>query len=488
MKKKITQFLYTFATAITTAALLLSLVPSSVYAATNTLHISVTPASPYNVGASLTATVWTNIEAPANPGAVSGTLIFPANLLQVTSTSITGTAYGNPSIAPGNGSVDFSGSINPGPQGFKKVFSVSFLTKGGGSGALSFSPGSTINNSVTVRNSLGFAVNSPTPAPVVSTPPPAPVVSTPPPAPVATPPPATEVKDNTTEDESGVIKDVAALPAYDKATVTWKHAREQANTTLMYGGTRTSMSTKAQVTTQPDGTFSATLIGLKPGLRYYYSIVSVDSAKKESKWDSLVVTKGYPITIDITENDEFAEAAIVRIGSLSRTADQKGTTQFELAAGNYNASITLEDKTTKNVTFSVAAKTIPADGKAPESQRYTFNLVPESSGGISSASLLTFLAILLVSGTVIALGVVGYLAWRRKQYEKSYDDDYVATAAPSVTIDDGYNWQKPDTSLPPAAPSGGSPSQSGVANDGYEEPKDMFEEAKEREDQRNNPS
>lgn len=492
MKKKFTKFLYTFATAIATGALLLSLVPSSVFAATNTLHISVSPASPYNINASFTATVWTNVEAPTNPGTVSGTLLFPANLLQVTSTSITGSAYGNPAIAPGGGAVDFSGSVNPGPQGFKKVFSVSFQTKAGGSGALSFTSGSTINSSATVRNTLGITVNSPTPSAPPASAPPAPVVSTPPPAPVATPPPASEVKDNTNEDASGVITDVAASPGYDKATVTWKHAREQASTTLIYGGTRTSMTTKAQVTRQPDGTYSAALIGLKPGLRYYYSIASEDSAKKVSKWDSLVVTKGYPITIDVTENDVAAASAIVRIGSLSRTADQKGATQFELAAGNYNATITLEDKTTKNVTFSVAAKAIPADGKAPESQRYTFNLIPDEGAGGASASLLTFIAVLLVSGVVIALGVIGYLAWRRKQYEGSYDNEYVATG-PSVTVDDGYTWkeQTPSTPLPPAT---SDPStehiarQPGAASDDYEEPKDMFEIAKEREDPRNGPS
>jgi hypothetical protein len=492
MKKKFTQFLYTFATAVTTGALLLSLVPSSVFAATNTLHVSVTPASPYNINASFTATVWTNIESPANPGTVSGTLLFPANLLQVTSTSITGSAYGNPAIAPGGGAVDFSGSVNPGPQGFKKVFSVSFQTRTGGSGTLSFTGSSTINNSATVRNSSPFTVNSPTPAPAPTpTPAPTPVVSTPLPTPVATPPPANEVKDNTTEDQSGVITDVAAAPGYDKATITWKHAREQASTNLMYGGTRTSMTTKAQITRQPDGTYSAALIGLKPGLRYYYSISSVDSAKKESKWDSLVVTKGYPITIDITENDAAAASAIVQIGSLSRTADQKGTTQFELAAGNYNATITLEDKTTKNVTFSVAAKTIAADGKTPESQRYTFNLVPDEGGAGGSTSLLTFIAVLLVSGVVIALGVIGYLAWRRKQYEGSYDNDYVATG-PSAVVDDGYNWkeQTSGTSLPPASnPSAEHTArQPGAASDDYEEPKDMFEIAKEHEDPRNGPS
>ena len=163
---------------------------------------------------------------------------------------------------------------------------------------------------------------------------------------------------------------------------------------------------------------------------------------------------------------------------------QEGTVTVELAEGNYNATITTESKTTKTVSFSVTAKEIPTDGKTPASQTYKFNLEATGSSGGGSGSLLTFILVLFGGGAILVLGVLGYLAYRRKQYEGSYGDDYVASG-PSVVVDDGYNWQQqtpvaPTQPLPP--PTQPTTPPPGAAANDYEEPKDMFELAREREE------
>lgn len=491
MKKKILRLLYI---TVAIATVFVSVPLSKTLALGNTLLFSAPPSS-MNIGATFTVSVRAYVEAAASTGQVAGTVIYQPNLVKVIATSPSGSTYGTPAIVVGSSTVGFSGSTTPGPSGLTNVFSITFQAIGAGSANLSFSGDSTINGAPATRNNASFTINNPNPTPTPVTPkpkptPPAPVtptvppVPTPPPAPVATPPTATEVEENTAEDTSGVIEDPTTSSSYDKATVSWRHSKEQASTTLIFGATRTSMTNKAEIVRQSDGSYTATLLGLTPGVRYYYSITSLDAAKKASTWDSVVIAKGYPVILAITESDQVAANAVVRIGSISRTAGKDGNASVELAAGKYSATITTENKVTKTVSFTVVSKTVPTDGKAPESQKYSFNLEGEkSSSGEGGTSILTFLLVLFGGGAVLVMGVLGYLAYRRRQYEGGYADTSYAATGPSVVIDDGYNWQQqtPSAPLPPPPPPPVASGQPNVGSGDYEEPKDMFELARERE-------
>lgn len=501
MKKKLSAFLYIIVAAVTVFA---GVPTPRATALGNALLFSPNNAGTMNVGATFTVNVRAYVESGAPTGQVAGTVLYQPNLVKVIATSASGSTYGTPAIIVGGSTIGFSGSTSPGPSGLTNVFSITFQTVGGGSGSLSFSGDSTINGAPATRNTASYAVNAPAPTPTTPvtpkptptqpTTPVTPTVPTPPPTPVATPPTPTEVEDNTTEDTTGVIEDPTTTVSYNSATVNWKHSKPQESTALIYGATRTSMANKALIVPQGDGSYTATLLGLTPGVRYYYSITSTDANKKTSTWDSVVIAKGYPVTIAVTENEQPSANAVVRIDSVSRTTGKDGNATVELAAGNYNATITTESKITKNVSFTVISKTVPIDGKAPESQKYSFNLESESQEGSGSgnASILTFLLVLFGGGAVIVMGVLGYLAYRRRQYDSGYGDTSYTAAGPSIVIDDGYNWQQQNSASPPSYPYPPSspppppppPPMSGaptVNDTGYEEPKDMFELARERE-------
>lgn len=492
MKIKLAQFM----TLLVAVAVVMASVPlQRVAALSNTLLFSPSSPQQINIGATITVNLKAYVESPSSPGQVAGTVNYPAGILKVVATSTSGSSYGNPAISQASGSVGFSGSINPGPSGLTQILSITFQGVGAGNATLSYSGDSTINSAGANRNTTSITVINPNPTPTpqpqpqptpVTPQPQQPVVPTPPPAAVETPPTPTEVEDNTTEDESGFIQDVSITAGYNQATVTWKHSREATNSALMYGGSRTSVDTKAEATKQPDGSYSAILVGLKPGVRYYFTITSEGADKTTETWDSLVIARGYPVEIAVTENEAIAANATVRIGTVSRTTDKAGLAKIELAEGNYNATITTGNKTVKTVSFSVVSKEVPDNGKAPDSQKYTFNLTSQTSsgGGIGGTSILTFVIVLFIGGAVLVLGVLGYLSYRRRQYEGSYGGEY-KMSGPSVVIDDGYNWQQqtPAAPLPPEQTPPPQPPQppQGKADAGYEEPKDMFELARERE-------
>jgi hypothetical protein len=493
MKQKISEIFYVIVALMT---ILASVPIGQVFAAGNTFLFS--PSSQQmNINDTFTVSAKAYVESAGDPGTVSGTIAYPTNLLRVTATSTSGSSYGNPALSQGSGTLTFSGTSSPGPSGLTQIFTITFQAIGAGTATLSYSADSAINGAPAVRNTGTYTIINPNPTPTPTptptpapkptpTPTPAPVVTTPAPAPVQTPPTQSDVTDNTTVDETGVITDITPSASYDRATVTWKHSREQADTHLIYGGSRTTMTTKAEVTKQADGSFSAALVGLKPGVRYYFTITSTDAAKKESTYDGLVITRGYPVVIAVTENNSVAAGATIQIGSLSRTTDKDGKATVELADGNYSVTITAQDKTTTTVTLVVASKTVPADGSAPASQTYTYNLVAATSSSGGGTSILTFVIVLVVGGALLVLGVLGYLAYRRRQYEGSYGGDTYTAVGPSVVVDDGYNWQQ-QTPAGPLAPPPTTPEPPttvhlpGAAADDYEEPKDMFELAKERE-------
>lgn len=135
-------------------------------------------------GQSVTLTV--TVASPEQAmNALSGTITFSKNILEVTSLSKTGSIVSlwvtEPSFSNGLGTVNFEGVVlNPGFQGASgKVFSVSFRAKAAGTASISFSNGSVLANDgqgTNISQSLGSATISVTKkatgneAPIASTP------------------------------------------------------------------------------------------------------------------------------------------------------------------------------------------------------------------------------------------------------------------------------------------------------------------------------
>lgn len=496
MQRKITRLTHAFVAIVIT---FLTIPIDRAFAAGNTLYFNPNSQS-VSLNGSFTISVKAYVETAAQTGRVSGTVSYPKSLLRVTATSTTGSSYGNPAITQdaNAGTIGFSGTINPGPSGISQVFSITFQGIGAGTANLSFSGDSTINQTTTTRNTAAYTVVDPNPAPTPTPPKPTPptptkpttpvvTVPTPTPEPVSTPPDSSTIKDNTTVDESGVITDVSSSSTYDTATINWKLSKEQASTQLIYGVSKSVIASKTETTKEPDGGYKTILKGLKPGVKYYFTVLSEGKDGKKNSYDSVVVTKGYPVVLAITQNDQPSPSANIRIGTINRSTDKDGTASFDLAEGTYSATITAQDNTTLTTTFSVASKVVPSDGKAPDSQRFSFNLQATSAeGGGNQTSVFIFIATLVGGGALIVLGAIGFIAYRRRQFEGSYSAGGEATSismAPTVIVDDGYNWQQaaPLGPQPPPPPQPLQP-YSEVAPGGYEEPKDMFEIAREREE------
>lgn len=489
MKRNVTRLIHGF---IAIVIAFLTVPIDQAFAAGNTLYFNPNSQS-VSLNSSFTISVKAYVESAAQTGRVSGTVIYPKSLLRVTATSPSGSSYGNPSITQdaNAGTVGFSGITSPGPSGITQVFSITFQGIGAGTANLSFSGDSSINQTTTTRNTASYTIINPNPTPTPTptptpkptpapTPTPAPV-PIPTPEPITTPPDPSTVKDNTTVDDAGVITDVSSTSTYDSATIGWKLSREQASTKLVYGVSKSTVTTKTETTKQPDGSYKTTLKGLKPGVKYYFGIVSQDKDGKDSSYESVVVTRGYPVTLTITQNNVPAASANIRIGGINRSTSKEGTATFELAEGTYSATITAQDNTTLTTTFNVTGKIVPADGKAPDVQKFSFNLEAAQVEGGNTTSVFIFVATLIGGGALLILGGVGFLAYRRRQFEKSYESTSdPGLMTPTVIVDDGYNWQQTATGgLQPPPPSQPLQPYTEVRPDDYEEPKDMFEIARE---------
>ena len=130
----------------------------------------------YDIGQTFTVTVYTS-SADQALNAISGTLSFPTDKLEVTSLSKSGSVVSlwvqEPSFSNSSGKVSFEGIVlNPGYKGSAgKVISVGFRTKSSGTADVTFSSGSILANDgqgTNILNGLGtgrFAIEVPASGP-----------------------------------------------------------------------------------------------------------------------------------------------------------------------------------------------------------------------------------------------------------------------------------------------------------------------------------
>lgn len=481
--KKITRF-SSLALAV---AMVISTLPSpTAMAAANTIYV--TPGSQSaQTGGSFTVQVKGNISEPSYAGQsrVTGTLTFPASLLRVTNVSQSGATMNweltNPTINNSNGTVGFSQRSYFSTKGAIHIMSVTFQTIKAGTASIGFSSATTYGpyNDAPILTGSTATITNPPPTtcpsgqvgapPNCSTPPPAKCPSgqtgTPPncktPAPATcpsgqtgTPPnckapasssntpaaptpatPAAPVSETPSEpipepQENGLsIDDATTNRAYKNASLNWKTSSPAKNT-VTYGTSLRQLDKTAEVTQEPDGSYTAMFSNLDPGKRYYFTISS-ESEKdttKTSTYSGVFTTKGFPVTVNATEDGKPAANAKVKIGEQTYSTDRDGKIAFELASGSYSIEITTS-KSTKKFTLAVAEKTIDAD-KAPESQNFTFNLTAESGAAGGGLSPLTMIGIGV--GTVAAISLLGggFILWRKRKDK----------AAGASTVDPDYTW------------------------------------------------
>ena len=462
-----------------------SLVPSHAViaqGANNQLVITQTPSSA-TINSSFTVQVKAYIDSSASPQSAIGSVTYPSNLLRVTGKSTAGSSFGNPSMTESSGSVNFNASRSSSDTGFAQILNISFVTIGAGTAVIGFSGDSRVNAGTTGYKSGVVSISSPAPstAPKPSSAPkpsvaPAPIIST---TPTPTPTPSESPEPQPTPDPTGIVNSVSTQPQYNSATVTWSVNATSPSSTFAYGERVSALDKYAVIEKTANGGFSATIKDLEPGERYYFAIVGTGDGGKSGTYSGTVIASGFPVIMTITENDQPAQNAKVKIGNKNYSASTNGKLAVGLASGEYSGTITTQTASLY-ITFTVAKKTIPSNGSAPESQPFSYNLTssPLAAGPGSQASILAFVGVLVGGTLVLGFGFVGFMAYRRKKFES--DNPTLSTSSSTVIIDDGYDWRSDATSpaTPPvddsAGPSGTPRHNNSVYLD-EEEPIDMFD-------------
>lgn len=481
------------------ACTVLSLVPiSTTFATGNRLSLSSNAINTStDVGSSFDVKVLSYVDGDqSGAGSTSGSVQYPSNLLKVVSTSSSGTAYtsaGSPSISVGSNSITFSGSRSSSPSGMALIFTVKFQAISAGTAIVSFSGDSSVNNTTTDRISGVFKLVSQTPpstSPSPSTPskPSTQPSSSPPPSTSPTPtitPDATAPTDasETTPDPTGLISDVNVTSTYTGGALTWKINTTHATSSLAYGSQPSSLDKQAPVKAVADGSYSATIDGLVPGIRYYFVISGAGDGDKNGTYTGTLVTNGFPVELTVTENNAVASNAQVHIGNIDKTAGSNGKITVGLAAGSYTGTITTSTAS-QNITFTVATKTVPTDGSTPESQAFAFNLSSSvlQGGPGSGNTILVFVGVLVGSSLLLVFGFIGFMAYRRNKFESGGDSGGRRGPSTTVIIDDGYDWRQEaststqDTVVTPDTSQEAHRNSSVYIDD--EEPVDMFDVAK----------
>lgn len=475
---------------------ILSLVPSRLaFADANKLYL--TPSSSQmNLNTIFTINVRSYADSDQSVGNAIGSVTYPTNQLKVTGISISGSGYSPPTITQSSGTIGFSATRNPAPSGTAQIFAITFQAVGEGTAIVGFTNTSKVNNASTTYSSGSYTITNPNPT--ITTPKPPVTTSTPKPTPVAissaaspTPTPATNTNSaeeipQPTPDPTGLIDSVSVDPLYASSTITWNVQSASATSTLSYGENSSKMDKAAKVTKNPDGMYTATIDNLSPGIRYFFTISASAPGGKNGTYSGVVPTRGFPVTITMTENKNPVDSGQIKIGNQSSPIPSGGKVTLGLAAGSYNGTINT-DTASLSINLTVTAKNVPIDGTAPEAQSYSFNLTssPLEQGPGSDFSILGFIGILIGGTVVLGLGFAGFILYRRRQFNHS-DGASPYTESSTVIIDDGYSWQSQskhsehDSGVQPAQQIATHETRHNSVYIAEEQPLDMFETANQR--------
>lgn len=377
---------------------------------------------------------------PIGATSVKGSMSFPTQQLKVVSVDPAGSAFPGGSITPNNttGKIDFNSSSS-GSHMNKTVhlFSVTFQAVAPGSasvgfGSVNYDIGSaaTTGGNYTVTAAPPAPTPTPTPSPSVTPSPKPSVTPKVTPAPTVTPAPSpslvptVEETPAPTNESDGSIKisDVVITANRQRNSVNWKVSDPSATPTVVYGTSKSTMKSPAEVTKQPDGSYQTVFKDLKLGTLYYFSIkvAATDNLRGGTYSDSFT-TKGFPVQLTIQQNGLLLPGAKTVIGERTFTANKEAIIVTELSDGRHTATITPTGSTTPiTVEFTVQKKTIPASG-SPAIQNIVLNpMTAESSGQSDSSASSTILVIGSLAGLALVVGVIGFILYRRKSVSTDY--------------------------------------------------------------------
>lgn len=499
--QKITRITSVFLSILT----ILSLVPSQIVSAAPNNSIFLTPSTQsLRPGNTFTVQVKGSLsDNMFSANQVEGSVVFPRNLLRVNSVSTAGTSFNWQMTATpnnNNGTIPFNGRALFGMDDQTvHIFSITFQALANGTASVSFTSATTFKYApmnITTRLAGGiYTISTPPPPtcpagqtgtpPNCVTPPapkcPAGQTGTPPnckaptptPAPAPAPAPKTTPKPVTTptpapaptpappvDPTEFAISETSTTRNYESAILSWKTSAASTGT-VTYGTSLKNLDKTATATRLPDETYEAKLEGLTPGKQYYFSITTT-SEKDPGKTDTysgVFTSKGFPVTITVTENNQPVANAKVKIGEQNYSTDKSGKVSLDLASGSYNVDVRSQNGS-KSFALAVAKKPIPDDGKAPETQKFTFN-IPVTAPASSSNNNLWLIILGLVLAALLIGGILFWL-WRKQQQEKE-NNEYSQPTDTTGTGSGQVAWMSPQPL--PAFPQYEDPTTGGVPMD-----------------------
>lgn len=411
----------------------------------------------------------------------TGSVTYPQDMLQVVSTDTSSSDFSNLQVNIGQNDISFNATRSPSPGGLAQIFLITFKAKKSGSATVGFSSTSKLNNSSTTYSSSTSTIVDPTPSqPNNSTTTAPSTTSAPAPNSPSSPssPSQTTVQPRTqqnqsstsksstpqsntsntsnipiadtstlseyvspTVDTTGLIDSVTIDPQYTSSTITWKVNADSPAVRIDYGLSSAKLEKSTVVDNKGDRAYSASLADLNPGVRYYFTITASGGDKTNSTYSGVLITRGYPVTLTVNENNQPVETAQIKIGNQTYTVGSTGKKTIGLAAGRYSITVTTNSASlVKEIV--VLAKTIPKDGSSPENQNFDFSLSSSLLSGVpgSSQSVLGFIAVMIVGAVIIGLIVAFIIAYRRRKFENDGSSSY-GSGGSNIVIDDGYNWR-----------------------------------------------
>lgn len=429
------QFRHTILLGLMLVTAFVSLVPTSVFAASASAYL--TPASgTAQIGSSFTISVDGQLGAywwGGGPSSADGTITFPANLLKVTSYDDTTNAtfpYSHTTVDNSGGSITFSQSTAAwtytNANASAHLLTITFQALASGTANVQFSSMSYSTGSAATTGGVYTIPAPPSPTP---TPTPTPKPSTTPtatpkpkvsPTPSPTPTPSVEETPAPTSNSDGGLKISDVKVTADRTTnaLAWSVNNAETTQTVTYGTAKDKLSDAGSVTKLDDGTYKLTLNNLRPGTLYYYLIKAMTAdGLQGATYSGTFTTRGYPVALTIQQGGLLLPGAKVTIGGRSFVADKDARIVTELPDGAITAEVIASDNSkSQSVNFVVKKVTVPVSGN-PETQAFTLNIPAEATVSHSTTSLVPA----IVGGSIASLaligGGIGFLLLRKRRME-----------------------------------------------------------------------
>lgn len=421
---------------------LFSLVPSSVFAASNSAYL--TPASgSIQTGKTFTVSVDGTVSNHwwgSGPNTGNGTITFPASRLKVLSIDDkTGASFPKSTTTIDNaaGTITINQKTNDWTylraHATIHIMTITFQALTSGSASVQFS---SMKYSTGTAGTTGgtYTITSPPPPPP---PPPSPspsptpkpttkpsttpkpsVAPKPSPAPSSAPAPSVEETPPPVSDSDGGLKiqNIKITTGRNDGRVSWTVNEPDTSPTFVYGLSKSGQTNKLEAEKREDGSYEVALKDLKPGTLHYFTIkAATANSLQGANHTGTLTTRGYPVQLTVQQNNLLLPGAKVRIDERTFVANKDGIVTTELADGEHTAQITpAGSDEAYPVKFTVAKKSIPASGN-PDLQSLMLNVSTIGAASGMDSSLLWPIIGAVIGGIAVIGAIVGFIIFRKRQ-------------------------------------------------------------------------